>query len=103
MEKNHNKEALILVDTKKSEVLLEQQAIGTGFIPSHRFNANFLNPSSRLKENPEADEYIKLLITPCLNEEVEEGFIFSCYTGLRFVDAKWPQWEHIKENQLPVD
>jgi len=192
VEKNHNKEALILVETKKSEVLLEQQAIGTGFIPSHKFKANFLdyyaefvknnvrkgnrrlqnsytqfrsflgktfitptditeelckrfrkyllskytgatpgnyffnfkqviraatrdnywrhnpaktvqsrmNPSSRLKENLEADEYIKLLITPCLNEEVKEGFIFSCYTGLRFVDAKWLQWEHIRENQL---
>jgi len=59
-----------------------------------------MNPSSRLKENLEADEYIRLLITPCLNEEVKEGFIFSCYTGLRFVDAKWLQWEHIRENQL---
>jgi hypothetical protein len=43
MEKNHNKEALILVDTKKSELLLEQQSIGTGFIPSHKFKANFLD------------------------------------------------------------
>jgi hypothetical protein len=43
VEKNHNKEALILVDTKKSELLLEQQSIGTGFIPSHKFKANFLD------------------------------------------------------------
>jgi integrase len=192
VEKNHNKEALILVDTKKSELLLEQQAIGTGFIPSHKFKGNFLdyydefvknnsrkgnrhlknsytqfrlflgkdfiapvditeelckryrkhllsnytgatpgnyffnfkqviraatkdnywrhnpvesvqsrmNPSSRLKENLEADEYIKLLVTPCLNEEVKEGFIFSCYTGLRFVDAKSLQWQDVKEKQL---
>ncbi len=192
LEKNHNKEALILVETKKSELLLEQQAIGTSFIPSHKFKANFLdyymefvknnvrkgnrhlnnsvtqfqlflgkafiapvditeelckrfrkyllskytgatpanyffnfkqviraatkdnywrhnpvdtvqsrmNPSTRLKENLEAEEYIKLLVTPCLNEEVKEGFIFSCYTGLRFVDAKWLEWKDIKENQL---
>lgn len=192
VEKNHNKEALVLVETKKSELLLEQQAIGTGFIPSHKFKANFLdyyedfvknnvrkgnrhlqnsftqfklflgknfitpvditeelckrfrkhllsyytgatpgnyffnfkqviraatkdnywrhnpvdavqarmNPSTRLKENLEADDYIKLLITPCFNEEVKEGFIFSCYTGLRFVDAKWLEWKDIKENQL---
>jgi integrase len=192
VEKNHNKEALILLDTKKSELQLEQQAIGTGFIPSHKFKTNFLdyyaefvknnvrrgnrhlqnsftqfqsfiskgfiapvditeefckrfrkyllskftgatplnyffnfkqviraatrdnywrhnpvemvqsrtNPSARLKENLEAEEYIKLLITPCLNEEVKEGFIFSCYTGLRFVDAKSLQWKNIKENQL---
>jgi hypothetical protein len=43
LEKNHNKEELILVETKKSELLLEQQAIGTGFIPSHKFKANFLD------------------------------------------------------------
>jgi hypothetical protein len=42
VEKNHNKEALILIATKKSELLLEQQAIGTGFIPVHKFKANFL-------------------------------------------------------------
>jgi hypothetical protein len=36
LEKNHNKEALILVATKKSELLLERQAIGTGFIPGHK-------------------------------------------------------------------
>ena len=43
LEKNHNKEALILVETKKSELQLEQQAIGTGFIPSHKFKANFFD------------------------------------------------------------
>lgn len=43
LEKNHNKEAMILVATKKSELLLEQQAIGTGFIPGHKFKANFMD------------------------------------------------------------
>ena len=192
LEKKHNKEALVLVATKKSELLLEQQAIGTGFIPSHKFKANFLdyyddfvknnardgnrhlknsrtqfelflkknfiapvditeelckrfrkhllskftgatpanyfynfkqvlraatkdnywrsnpvegvqsrmNPSKKMKENLEADEYIKLLFTPCLNEAVKEGFIFSCYTGLRYVDAKAFQWKDQKEKQL---
>jgi len=32
VEKNHNKEALLLVETKKSELIIEQQAIGSGFI-----------------------------------------------------------------------
>ncbi len=53
-----------------------------------------MNPSARLKENLEAEEIIKLLNTPCLNEEVKEGFVFS-YTGLRFVDAKSIQWADI--------
>jgi integrase len=192
LEKNHNKEALVLVATKKSELLLEQQAIGTGFIPSHKFKANFLdyydefvgnnardgnrhlknsrtqfelflkknfiapiditeelckrfrkhllskytgatpanyfynfkqviraatkdnywrnnpvegvqsrmNPSTTMKENLEADEYIRLLNTPCLNEAVKDAFIFSCYTGLRYVDVKWLKWQDLKGNHL---
>lgn len=43
VEKNHNKEALIRIDTRKSELLLEQQAIGTGYVPSHKFKGNFLD------------------------------------------------------------
>jgi integrase len=58
------------------------------------------NPVKRLKENLEADDYIKLLTTPCFNEAVKEGFIFSCYTGLRYVDAERLQWKDIKGNQL---
>lgn len=192
IEKNHNKEALILVDTRKSELQLERQATGTSFIPTHKFKANFLdyyqefadanvrmgkrhlknsltqfklfvakgfippvditenlclrfrqylldnftgetpanyfsefkkviraatkdsyrrnnpvegvnsktNPSKRLKENLEADEYIKLLQTPCLNEAVKDAFIFSCYTGLRYVDIKLLDWKDIKGGQL---
>ncbi len=192
VEKNHNKEALILVDTRKSELQLEHQSIGTGFIPAHKFKGNFLdyykefaddnerkgkrhlknsltqfrlfvskgfispvditenlctrfrqylldkftgetpanyfsefkkviraatkdsywrhnpvegvnsktNPSKRLKENLEADEYNKLLHTPSLNETVKDAFIFSCYTGLRFVDLKLLDWNDIKEGRL---
>lgn len=43
IEKNQNKEALKLVAIKKSELMLEQQAVGTGFIPAHKFKANFLD------------------------------------------------------------
>jgi len=192
VEKNHNRQALILVETKKSELLLERQAIGSGYIPDHKFKANFLdyyqefadanvrkgkrhlknslaqfklfiakgiispvditenlckrfrqylldkftgetpanyfsefkkviraatkdnywrhnpvedvnsktNPSKKLKENLEADEYIKLLHTPCLNETVKDAFVFSCYTGLRFVDIKLLDWKDIKEGRL---
>lgn len=191
-QKNHNKEALLLVETKKSELLLERQAIGSGFIPTHKFKANFIdfyqeyvtdnvrkgnrhlpsslkqfklflkadfispiditeelckrfrqylldrftgdtpanyfarfkwvvraatkkgyfrnnpteevkartNPSKTLKENLESEEYPKLLNTPCLNEAVKDGFIFSCYTGLRYVDAKALDWKDIKGDQL---
>jgi hypothetical protein len=42
IEKNHNKEVMRLPDTRKSELFLEHQAIGSGFIPEHKFKGNFL-------------------------------------------------------------
>jgi hypothetical protein len=35
------------------------------------------NPSKTLKENLEAEDHLKLLHTPCLNETVKDAFIFS--------------------------
>lgn len=192
IQKNHNKEALALLETKKSQLIIEKQAIGSAFIPSHKFKNNFIeyyeeyaklnkrkanrhlsnslkqfklfvnsdfiapvditenfckrfrqylldkftgetpggyyarfkwvinaatsdgysaknptenvfaksNPSVRLKENLEVDEYLTLLKTPCVNEEVRAAFIFSCYTGLRWVDIKKLEWTDIKNGIL---
>jgi integrase len=192
VEKNHNKEALALLETKKSQVIIEKQSIGTAYIPTHKFKRNFLeyyeeyvelnkrkgnrhlanslkqfklfidcdlispieitenfckrfrqylldkfsgetpsdyytrfkwvvnaacsdgyfqknpsedvaaksNPSTTLKENLEVDEYLKLIDTPCLNEEIKSAFIFSCYTGLRWVDVKSLKWTDIKDAVL---
>jgi integrase len=43
IQKNHNKEALALLETKKSQMVIDQQSIGTPFIPTHRFKENFLD------------------------------------------------------------
>jgi hypothetical protein len=43
IEKNHNKEALLLLEKRKSQLILEQQSIGIGHIPSHKYKHNFLN------------------------------------------------------------
>jgi hypothetical protein len=43
IQKNHNKEALALLNTKKSQMVIDQQSIGTPFIPTHRFKENFLD------------------------------------------------------------
>ncbi len=40
--KNHNKQALALLETKKSQLIIEKQAIGSAFIPAHKFKANFI-------------------------------------------------------------
>jgi integrase len=192
IQRNHNKEALALLETKKSQVIIEKQAIGSAFIPSHKFKMNFIeyyeeyveqnkrkknrhlsnslkqfklfiksdfiapiditenfckrfrqylldkftgetpggyyarfkwvvkaatsdgyfinnptekvfaksNPSAKLKENLEVDEYLKLLNTPCKNEEVKAAFIFCCYTGLRWVDVKKLEWNDINNGVL---
>ncbi|HEV8285726.1 MAG TPA: site-specific integrase [Chitinophagaceae bacterium] len=192
IQRNHNKEALALIETKKSQVIIEQQAIGSAFIPSHKFKMNFVeyyeeyvnqnkrkgnrhlsnslkhfkafikndfiapiditenfckrfrqylldrftgetpggyyarfkwvvnsatsdgyfiknptenvaaksNPSTKLKENLEVDEYLMLLNTPCINDEVRSAFIFCCYTGLRWVDVKKLEWNDIKDGVL---
>lgn len=191
-EKNHNKESLKLLDVKKSNFILENQAIGTGFIPTHKFKDNFLdyyeeyiklnkrdgnrhlscsfsrfkkflgkdfihpsevtenlckrfqrylldnltgetpanyfarfkwvidaatsdgyfrtdicdkipakpNPSVKLKENLEVDEYLELLNVPCSNDEVKFAFLFCCYTGLRWIDVKGLKWKDINGDLL---
>lgn len=192
IQKNHNKEAIAILETKKSQLIIESQAIGTPFIPQHKFKANFLdyyddyvqnhksednrhlpcsfekfklfigkdfispteitedfckrfrkylldcltgetpqnyfsrfkwviyaatkdkyfhenpaedvsataNPSVNLKEIIEADEYIKLINSPCSNEEVKFAFIFCLYTGLRWADISRMEWSDIKEDKL---
>jgi len=47
------------------------------------------------KDHLEAEEYIQLLKTPCLNEEVRESFLFCCYTGMRWCDIKLLEWRYI--------
>jgi integrase len=43
LQRNHNKEALAIIITKQSELILERQAIGSGHVPIHKFKANFLD------------------------------------------------------------
>ncbi len=42
VEKNHNKQAMALLDVKKSQMTIDEQATGTPFIPAHKFKSNFL-------------------------------------------------------------
>ncbi|MES1217677.1 MAG: site-specific integrase [Bacteroidota bacterium] len=192
IQKNHNKQALALLDVRKSELILEQQSVGSAFIPAHKFKKNFLeyfedyaernrrdhnrhlanslkqfklfintdfiapieitenlckrfrqflldkftgetpagyysrfkwavnaatsdgyfhknpvekvfaksNPSKKMKENLETEEYLKLIDAPCLDQEIKAAFIFCCYTGLRWVDVKKLDWKDVKGNIL---
>lgn len=192
LQRNHNKETIAILEVKRGQAIIDQQATGTGYIPSHKFKANFLdyyeeyvqthkrkrnrhlqnslkhfktfinrkfispieisenfcksfrrylldnfngetplnyfarfkwvvdaaksdgyfkeaptkeiaaqsNPSASLKENLEADEYLKLLKSPCVNQQIKTAFLFSCYTGLRWVDVKTLRWQQLKGNNL---
>ncbi|SKA46729.1 Site-specific recombinase XerD [Chitinophaga eiseniae] len=42
-QKNHNKQALALLEVKKSQAIIEQLSIGTAYIPPHKFKDNFLD------------------------------------------------------------
>lgn len=48
------------------------------------------------------DEIGILAKTPCPNKEVKRAFLFSCYTGLRWVDVNALQWKHIKNGRLKI-
>jgi integrase/recombinase XerD len=52
--------------------------------------------NKKVKDILEADEYKKLMNTPCINYEVKKAFVFSLYTGFRWVDVKPLKWENIK-------
>lgn len=43
IQKNHNKEALAILETKRSEMILDHQAGSSGYIPKHRIKNNFLD------------------------------------------------------------
>ncbi len=43
IQRNHNKEALKILEAKRSQMILDRQAINTGYIPQHKIMNNFLD------------------------------------------------------------
>lgn len=43
IEKNHNKEAFMILDSKRSKMILERQSIASGYVPMHKIKSNFLD------------------------------------------------------------
>ena len=188
VQRNHNKEAHLILENKQSQMILDRQAINSGYIPQHKLKNNFLdyyeefvklnslkgnrhiiqsmhafqkfigkdfisaieinenfcerfrrhllstlngetpanyfsrfkrvmeaatkdgyyrtspaagmtsktNSNKKVKDILEASEYLKLMNTPCLNYQVKMAFVFSLYTGLRWVDIKPMTWNNIQ-------
>ncbi|WP_089897057.1 phage integrase SAM-like domain-containing protein [Chitinophaga arvensicola] len=55
IQKQHNKQALALLELKKSQAIIEQQSIGTAFIPAHKFKENFLDYYEEYVNNNKRD------------------------------------------------
>lgn len=60
------------------------------------------NKNKMPKNHLEAEEYIRLLRTPCLNEEVRDAFIFCCYTGLRWCDVGALDWKEVQNTKVII-
>ena len=58
------------------------------------------NKNKIIKEILGEDDYLKLMKTPCTNYEVKKAFVFSLYTGLRWIDVKPLKWENLKEKSI---
>jgi hypothetical protein len=43
IQKAHNKEALVILETKRSQMVLDQQAINSGYVPIYKLKSNFLD------------------------------------------------------------
>ncbi|MEO5996157.1 MAG: site-specific integrase [Chitinophagaceae bacterium] len=192
LQRNHNKEAQKILETKRSQMILDRQAINSGYIPQHKLKVNFMEyyeefvklnsrkgnrhlsqslrsfkkfvgkdylspidinetfcerfrsyllahlngetpanyfsrfkrvleaakkdgyfknspadslaskakPNKKVKDILEVEEYTKLMNTPCINHEVKKAFVFSLYTGFRWVDVKPLRWEDIKKDEV---
>lgn len=53
IERSHNKEAEAILETKRSQASLEQLSTGTGYIPAHKFKANFIEYYEEFVKNNE--------------------------------------------------
>jgi hypothetical protein len=43
IEKTHNKEAKAILETKRSQLVIERQTINSGYIPQHKYKNNFFD------------------------------------------------------------
>lgn len=84
VQRNHNKQALMLLEVKKSERVIEQQAIGSAYIPPHKFKENFIDYF---------EEYLKL------NKRDGNRHLTCCFSKFKlFVKKRFVAPIEITEN-----
>lgn len=82
----------VLRQAVKDKILLQSPANDVSIEREESFTKDILT----------IDEIQKLASTDISNKEVKRAFLFSCFTGLRWVDVKDLKWKHIdlKSNLL---
>jgi hypothetical protein len=66
-QKNHNKEAMAVLEKKQSQLIIERQSIGSAHIPQHAFKANFLDYYEEYAKNNTPDPFLtNAVILPAL-------------------------------------
>jgi integrase/recombinase XerD len=65
---------------------------------------NILNKKRKCaeKDSLSVADVKRLAETPCSNEIAGRGFLFSCYTGLRYCDIVLLKWENIKDGYIDI-
>jgi hypothetical protein len=61
-EKNHNKEALAILETKKSQLIPEGQSVGPGYIPSHKIVVSKYNFLIQQLQQPVVSQFEYFLL-----------------------------------------
>lgn len=78
-------------------------AVNEGVIPSNPINQISKDDKIRLPDSSRnyltINEIMKIIATPCKNEEVKRAYLFSCMTGLRLSDIKNLKWENLEKDE----
>jgi len=78
VEKNHNKEALLMLEAKKSRLILEKQSVSSGYLPAHKIKANFLDFYAEFIQNNRRHSSRHLMSS--YNH-------FKCFLGSNYISA----------------
>lgn len=78
IQRNHNKEALAILECKRSQLILDRQAISSGYVPQHKVKSNFLDYYS---------EFVKLNSRKG-NRHLSQSFkSFKLFVGENYLSA----------------
>lgn len=84
-----------------------RKAVKKGIIPNNPVNALdsgtvIVNVKESIRQYLTADELKKLKDTPIANEMTKRMFLFSCFTGLRYSDARKVTWNDIDAGKIEM-